>query len=158
MTEAASNGFIVGNWQENINVHDFIIKNFTPYDAGEDFLMDSSIKTKKLWSKCKKLLRDELLKGGVLNVDTKTVSGIISFPAGYVDEKNEIIKGLQTDRPLKRAIVPYGGVRMARQACEEYGYTLSVKIDEIFDNYRKTHNDGVFSAYTREMKKARKVP
>lgn len=156
MGEAAWNGFIAGNWQENINVHDFIIKNYTPYDNSEDFLVDSSIKTKKLWSKCKKLLRDELLKGGVLNVDTKTVSGIISFPAGFIDEKNEVIKGLQTDRPLKRAIVPFGGIRMARQACEEYGYTLSVKIDEIFDNYRKTHNDGVFSAYTREMKKARK--
>lgn len=156
MTIKAWNGFIAGNWQENIDVRDFIIKNFIPYDGTEDFLVDSSIKTKKLWSKCKKLLRDELLKGGVLSVDTKTVSGIISFSSGYIDEKNEVIVGLQTDKPLKRAVNPYGGIRMARQACEEYGYTLSVKTDEIFDNYRKTHNDGVFSAYTQEMKKARK--
>lgn len=156
MCEKAWEGFISGNWQRNIDVRDFIVKNYTPYDDNEDFLVDSSIKTKKLWSKCKKLLRDELLKGGVLNVDTKTVAGIISHAPGYIDEKFEVIKGLQTDKPLKRAVAPYGGIRMARQACEQYNYRLSEKIDYIFDNFRKTHNDGVFSAYTPEMKKARK--
>ncbi|MCX7922163.1 MAG: formate C-acetyltransferase [Clostridia bacterium] len=156
MCENAWNGFVEGNWQKAIDVQDFIVKNYALYDGDESFLVDSSIKTKKLWSKCKRLLRDELLKGGVLNVDTKTVAGIISHAPGYIDEKYEVIKGLQTDRPLKRAVMPYGGIRMARQACEEYNYKLSVKIDDIFENYRKTHNDGVFSAYTPEMKKARK--
>ncbi len=156
MCEKAWNGFKSGNWQKCIDVQDFIIKNYLPYDGSEEFLVDSSIKTKKLWSKCKKLLRDELLKGGVLSVDTKTVAGIISHSPGYIDEKLEVIKGLQTDKPLKRAVAPYGGIRMARQACDQYNYKLSVKIEEIFENYRKTHNDGVFSAYTPEMKKARK--
>ncbi|MCX7842357.1 MAG: formate C-acetyltransferase [Clostridia bacterium] len=156
MSEKAWKGFVPGAWQNEINVQDFIVKNFEPYDGSEDFLADSSIKTKKLWSKCKKLLRDELIKGGVLGIDTKTVSGIISHPPGYIDESCEVIVGLQTDKPLKRAVMPYGGIRMARQSCEEYGQKLSVKIDEIFQNYRKTHNDGVFSAYTSEMKKARK--
>lgn len=156
MCEKAWSGFVQGLWQEKIDVEDFIVKNYTPYDGTEEFLVDSSIRTKKLWSKCKKLLRDEYLKGGVLQVDTKTVSTIISHSPGYIDEKYEVIKGLQTDRPLKRAVIPYGGIRMARQACEQYNYRLSVKIDEIFENYRKTHNDGVFSAYTPEMKKARK--
>jgi len=148
--------FNPGDWQENIDVRDFIVKNYTPYDGNEEFLTDSSIRTKKLWSKCKKLLRDEYLKGGVLSIDTKTIAGIISHSPGYIDESLEIIKGLQTDKPLKRAVMPYGGIRMARQSCEEYGCKLPVKIDEIFENYRKTHNDGVFSAYTDDMKKARK--
>ncbi|MCX7749935.1 MAG: formate C-acetyltransferase [Clostridia bacterium] len=156
MTEKAWRGFKPGDWQDTIDVGDFIAENYLPYDGNEDFLVDSSIKTKKLWSKCKKLLRDEYLKGGVLNVDTKTVAGIICHVPGYIDEKFEVIKGLQTDKPLKRAVVPYGGIRMARLACESYNYKLSIKIDEIFENYRKTHNDGVFSAYTTEMKKARK--
>lgn len=156
MCEKAWKGFVSGNWQKNIDVRDFIVKNYLPFDGGEGFLVDSSIKTKKLWSKCKKLLRDELLKGGVLNVDTKTVAGIISHAPGYIDEKFEVIKGLQTDKPLKRSVAPYGGIRMARAACESYNYKLSEKIDYIFDNFRKTHNDGVFSAYTPEMKKVRK--
>ncbi|HEX9060982.1 MAG TPA: formate C-acetyltransferase [Clostridia bacterium] len=156
MCENAWRGFSEGSWQSSISVSDFIKRNYSPYDGTEDFLVDSSVRTKKLWSRCKKLLRDEYLKGGVLNVDTKTVSGIISHAPGYIDEKYEVIKGLQTDRPLKRAVMPWGGIRMARQACEEYNYKLNVKIDDIFENYRKTHNDGVFSAYTPEMKKARK--
>ncbi|MFZ5990110.1 MAG: formate C-acetyltransferase [Bacillota bacterium] len=156
MFEIAWRGFIPGIWQKNIDVRDFIIKNYTPYNESESFLVDSSIKTKKLWSKCKKLLREEYLKAGVLNVDTKNISGITSYPPGYIDEKYEVIKGLQTDRPLKRSIMPFGGIRMAKQACEQYNYVLSHKTEEIFEKFRKTHNDGVFSAYTPEMKKARK--
>lgn len=149
-------GFAAGNWIEDIDVRDFIIKNYTPYDGDSAFLVESSIKTKKLWSKCKKLLRDEYLKGGVLSVDTRTVAGITSHGPGYIDENYEIIKGLQTDKPLKRAVMPYGGIRMAKQACEENNCKLSDKIEDIFVNYRKTHNDGVFSVYTPEMKKVRK--
>ncbi len=154
--ENAWKGFIPGEWTDNINVRDFIVKNYTPYDGDEAFLKEATIKTKKLWSKCKKLLRDELTKGGVLNVDTKTVSGITSYAPGYIDEEYEVIKGLQTDKPLKRAVMPYGGIRMARQSCEAYGYKLPDRLDEIFHKYRKTHNDGVFSVYTPEMRKARK--
>ncbi|TYQ16459.1 UNVERIFIED_CONTAM: formate C-acetyltransferase [Acetivibrio alkalicellulosi] len=156
MSEKQLGNFKSGIWQDRVDVRDFIIKNYTPYDGCEEFLVESSIKTKKLWSKCKKLLREEYTKNGVLNVDTKTVAGIISHSAGYIDEKYEVIKGLQTDKPLKRAVMPFGGIRMAKQSCEQYGYTLSPKIEETFKKYRKTHNDGVFSAYTDDMKMARK--
>lgn len=156
MFENAWNGFIPGDWTDNTDVRDFIVKNYTPYDGNESFLKEASINTKKLWSKCKKLLRDELVKGGVLNVDTRIVSGITAYAPGYIDEQYEVIKGLQTDRPLKRSIVPYGGIRMAKQSCEAYGYKLPDKFDEVFHRYRKTHNDGVFSVYTPEMRKARK--
>ena len=150
------NGFVEGKWQEETNVRDFIVKNYTPYNGNESFLSDSSIKTKKLWSKCKKLLRDEFTKGGILGIDTKTVSGILSHAPGYIDENFEVIKGLQTDKPLKRAVVPYGGIRMAQHACEENGTKLSGAISDFFTNCRKTHNEGVFSAYTPEMRNARK--
>lgn len=148
--------FKPGNWQRTIDVRDFIVKNYTPYDGCEDFLVDSSIKTKNLWNKCRKLLQDEYARGGVLEIDTDTIAGITSHSPGYIDRDLEIIKGFQTDKPLKRAIATYGGIRMAKQACKAYDYELSQKIDEIFTNYRKTHNDGVFSAYTSEMRKARK--
>jgi formate C-acetyltransferase len=156
MSDNAWKGFIPGAWTETIDVRDFIARNYAPYDGNEAFLSEASLKTKKLWSKCKKLLRDELLNGGVLQVDTKTVSGITSHAPGYIDEQYEVIKGLQTDKPLKRAIMPYGGIRMVRQSCDEYGYKLPEKVEDIFRTYRKTHNDGVFSVYTPEMKKARK--
>jgi formate C-acetyltransferase len=156
MSDNAWKGFIPGAWTETIDVRDFIARNYVPYDGNEAFLNEASLKTKKLWSKCKKLLRDELLNGGVLQVDTKTVSGITSHAPGYIDEQYEVIKGLQTDKPLKRAIMPYGGIRMVRQSCDEYGYKLPEKVEDIFHTYRKTHNDGVFSVYTPEMKKARK--
>jgi formate C-acetyltransferase len=156
MSDNAWKGFIPGAWTKTINVRDFIARNYAPYDGNEAFLSEASLKTKKLWSKCKKLLRDELLNGGVLLVDTKTVSGITSHAPGYIDEQYEVIKGLQTDKPLKRAIMPYGGIRMVRQSCDEYGYKLPEKVEDIFHTYRKTHNDGVFSVYTPEMKKARK--
>ena len=156
MIQQAWNGFVPGKWQNSIDVRDFIVNNYTPYDGTEEFLANSSIKTKKLWDKCLKLLNEEHQKGGVLNVDTETVSGITSHAPGYIDEKYEVIKGFQTDEPLKRAVLPYGGIRMAKQACEKYGYKLSAKIEDIFENYRKTHNDGVFSVYTPEMRRARK--
>ncbi len=156
MSDNAWKGFIPGAWTKTIDVRDFIVRNYAPYDGNEAFLSEASLKTKKLWSKCKKLLRDELLNGGVLQVDTKTVSGITSHAPGYIDEQYEVIKGLQTDKPLKRAIMPYGGIRMVRQSCDEYGYKLPEKVEDIFHTYRKTHNDGVFSVYTPEMKKARK--
>lgn len=156
MYESAWEGFTTGIWTETTDVRDFIAANYTPYDGNEAFLCEASLKTKRLWSKCKKLTRDEYLKGGVLNVDTRTVSGILSHRPGYIDEENEVIKGLQTDKPLKRAVVPYGGIRMARQACAEYGYKLSDRTEKIFTNFRKTHNDGVFSVYTPEMKRVRK--
>jgi formate C-acetyltransferase len=156
MSDNAWKGFIPGAWTKTIDVRDFIARNYAPYDGNEAFLSEASLKTKKLWSKCKKLLRDELLNGGVLQVDTKTVSGITSHAPGYIDEQYEVIKGLQTDKPLKRAIMPYGGIRMVRQSCDEYGYKLPEKVEDIFRTYRKTHNDGVFSVYTPEMKKARK--
>jgi len=155
MKNQAWNGFVPGKWQDSIDVRDFIVNNYIPYDGTEEFLAGPSIRTKKLWEKCKKLLNDEYQKGGVLNIDTETVSSITSHAPGYIDEENEVIKGLQTDEPLKRAVIPYGGIRMARQACEKYGYKLSPEIENIFENYRKTHNDGVFSAYTPEMRKAR---
>lgn len=148
--------FIPGNWQKNINVKDFISKNFVPYNGDESFLKDSSAKTKNLWSKCKQLLRDEYNKGGVLDVDTKIVSGITSHMPGYIDKKLEVIHGLQTDKPLKRGVLPFGGIRTLKSSCDAYDYKLSEHIEDFFSKYRKTHNDGVFSAYSTEMKKARK--
>jgi len=156
MTERAWRNFTPGIWQENIDVRDFIVKNYTPYEGDESFLASPSIKTEKLWDKCKELLKEEHSKGGVLNIDIHTVSGITSHPPGYIDEENELIKGLQTDSPLKRAVIPFGGIRMAKQACERYGYKLSPEIDEVFNKFRKTHNEGVFSAYTKEMRLARR--
>lgn len=156
MSERAWRNFTPGIWQENIDVRDFIVKNYTPYEGDESFLASTSVRTEKLWNKCKELLKEEHAKGGVLNVDTHTVSGITSHMPGYIDEENEMIKGLQTDKPLKRAVIPFGGIRMAKQACEKYGYKLSPEVDEIFNKFRKTHNDGVFSAYTKEMRLARR--
>lgn len=156
MIQNAWRNFLKGDWNINIDVADFLSLNTSIYDGAESFLSSSSLKTVKLWSKCKSLLREEILKGGVLDVDTKTAASIISHAPGYISEKYEVIKGLQTDKPLKRAIVPYGGIRMAAQACKEYGYTLSPKLEEVFTKHRKTHNDGVFSAYTEDMKKARR--
>ena len=156
MFENAWKGFKPGAWQQDIDVRDFIVKNYTPYDGNEDFLVQPSVKTQNLWEKCKNLLKEEYLKSGVLDIDTRTVSGITAFPPGYIDKDNELIVGLQTDSPLKRAVNPYGGIRMAKQACERYNYTLSPQIDEIFTKFRRTHNDGVYSCYTPEMRRARK--
>ena len=148
-------GFQSGNWQDIIDVRDFIQKNYSPYAGGADFLSGPTDRTKKLNEKLNSLLAKEREKGGVLDVDTETVSSLDTFPAGYLDKENELIVGLQTDAPLKRAVNPFGGIRMSREACKSYGYELSDKIETEFQ-YRTTHNDGVFRVYTDEMRRARK--
>lgn len=138
-----------------INVKDFLHHNLTPYDGGGEFLTGPSPKTKKLWEYCKTLLQKEREAGGVLDVDIETISTAVSHKPGYIKKDLEIIVGLQTDEPLKRAIKPFGGVRVVEQACADYGYTLSPRVIEIFEKYRKSHNDGVFDAYPEEVKKYR---
>ncbi len=148
--------FKEGNWTENIDVRDFIQKNYEPYDGDESFLEGPSSRTKKVWDICTDLLAEELKKG-VLAVDAETVSGIDSFKPGYIDKDNEVIVGLQTDAPLKRMINPFGGIRMVEQALEAYGYELGEENSKIFHEYRKTHNQGVFDAYPEETRVARTV-
>ena len=147
--------FIPGKWQSEINLRDFIQKNYTVYDGDAGFLADPTKATFELWQKCCELLKEEHDKGGVLDMDTKVVSTIISHNAGYIDKNLEKIVGLQTDKPLKRSLQPFGGIRMAETACKSYGYEVDSEISEIFSKYRKTHNQGVFDVYTPEMKAAR---
>ena len=142
-------------WKKQIDVEDFIRSNYTEYLGDESFLKGISNKTSKLWKKCEILLKKELKKG-ILDVDLENISGINNFKPGYIDKKNEIIFGLQTDKPLKRIVNPYGGIRMVHSALNAYGYKLDYDIDNIFNNVAKTHNDGVFSAYTKEIRLARK--
>ena len=149
------NGFILGTWQDNIDVRDFIQKNYTPYEGDDKFLEKATERTNNLMKKVQELFKLERQYGGVLDIDTSTVASLTSFSPGYIDKSNEIIVGMQTNRPLKRAVNPFGGIRMARQACEAYGYKLSEKVEEEF-RYKTTHNDGVFRAYTDEMRAARK--
>ncbi|MBI2338077.1 formate C-acetyltransferase [Candidatus Daviesbacteria bacterium] len=144
-----------GEWEKVIDVRDFLFHNLSSYDGGLDFLEGPSPKTRKLWEYCKSLLKKEAEKGGVLNIDTKTISTAISHKPGFIKKDLEIIVGLQTDEPLKRAIKPFGGVRVVEQACNDYGYTLDPEVKEIFIKYRKSHNDGIFDAYTEEMRKYR---
>lgn len=154
----AWNGFEGRIWKEEINVRDFIQKNYKPYDGDEEFLAGATSATEKLWSELQKLQKEERRKGGVLDMDTEIVSSITSHAPGYICESLkdlEKIVGLQTDKPLKRAFMPFGGSRMAEEACTTYGYTPSPKLHEIFTKYHKTHNDGVFDVYTPEMKLAR---
>ena len=148
-------GFKSGKWQDEINVRDFIQTNYKEYTGDDAFLSGATERTKALMEKVNTLFALERHYGGVLDIDTDTVSSPAAYSPGYVDKKNELIVGLQTNRPLKRGINPFGGIRMARQACEAYGYKLSRKIEEEF-RYRTTHNDGVFRAYTDEMRAARK--
>ena len=149
-------GFAPGRWSNgSVNVRDFIKKNYTPYDGDESFLAPPSEDTKKLWAEVLDLFEQERAKGGVLDMDTKIVSTITSHPAGYIDKDIEKIVGLQTDKPLKRSLQPFGGIRMAVNACKQNGYEVDPEIVEIFTKYRKTHNQGVFDAYTPEMKAAR---
>ncbi len=148
-------GFTGGAWQYEINVRDFIQKNYTEYTGDSDFLSEATPRTKNLMSKLQSLFTAERHLGGVLDVDTTTASSLLNYKPGYIDKDNEIIVGLQTDRPLKRGVNPFGGMRMAAQACEAYGYKLSEKVQSEF-RYRTTHNDGVFRAYTSEMRAARK--
>ena len=145
-----------GKWNEEINVEEFIQLNYSEYDEDESFLVGPTDKTKKVWSKCEDLLKEELKKH-VLDIDVDHVSGIDNYEAGYIDKDNEVIVGLQTDAPLKRIVNPYGGIRMVYQELEAYGYKLNPEIDKYFNAYRKTHNQGVFDAYTTEIKKARHV-
>ena len=147
--------FIGGKWQKEINVRDFIQRNYTQYNGNSDFLTGPTEATKKLWEECCELFRQEREKGGVLDMDTKIVSTITSHGAGYIDKNLEKIVGLQTDKPLKRSLQPFGGIRMAEGSCKSYGYEVDPEISEIFTKYRKTHNQGVFDAYTPEMKRAR---
>ena len=141
-------------WRERIDLRDFIAENYTPYDGGAEFLEGPTARTRALWEKTSALLAEEREKGGVLDVDTERVSSILAYPAGYIDRENELVFGLQTQAPLRRAVNPFGGIRMSRQACKEYGYTLSDKVEKAFE-YRTTHNDGVFRVYSDEMLKAR---
>ena len=147
--------FISGKWEQEINVRDFIQKNYTPYDGDSSFLADATDATKKLWQECCDLLKKERDNGGVLDMDTKIVSTITSHGAGYIDKNLETIVGLQTDAPLKRSMQPFGGIRMAETSCKSYGYEVDPEVSEIFTKYRKTHNQGVFDVYTPEMKAAR---
>ena len=148
-------GFNPGVWQDEINVRDFIQTNYKAYEGDANFLAGATPRTKALMKKIQSLFAIERQFGGVLDIDTATVSSLTSYSTGYIDKENEIIVGMQTNRPLKRGINPFGGMRMVRQACEAYGYKLSPKVEEEF-RYRTTHNDGVFRAYTDEMRAARK--
>ncbi len=148
-------GFTGGSWQTEISVRDFIQKNYKEYTGDESFLAAATPRTRTVMRKLEALFSLERQFGGVLDIDTTTVSSLTSYAPGYIDKENELIVGLQTSRPLRRGVNPFGGIRMARQACEAYGYALSDKIEEEF-RYRTTHNDGVFRAYTDEMRAARK--
>ena len=156
MTTDAWKGFAPGHWMKEINVREFIRLNYTPYDDGPEFLADATDATDKLWAKLQDLQKQERAKGGVLDMDTDIVSSITSHAPGYLDKDLEKVVGLQTDKPLKRAFMPYGGIRMAEEACTTYGYTPSPLLHEIFTKYHKTHNQGVFDVYTPEMRAARK--
>lgn len=149
------NGFNDGVWTKEINVRNFIQKNYTLYEGDDSFLANVSQKTKKVWNKCEELLAEELKKGGVLDVETDIISGITNFAPGYIDKENEVIVRLQTDAPLKRIVNLYGGKRMAHQSLEQYGYKLNEESDRHFNEYRKTHNEGVFDAYPKRTRLAR---
>ncbi|HWQ77007.1 MAG TPA: formate C-acetyltransferase [Syntrophomonas sp.] len=157
MQNTAWEGFKPGAWTEEIDVRNFIQINYAPYTGGDDFLQPASRRTLELWEKVKLLLQEEHRHGGVCSIDTKTVSSITSHSPGYIDRNLELIAGLQTDEPLKRAIMPGGGIRMVRSAVDAYGYELDPEIELIFTHYRKTHNQGVFDAYTNEIRNARKA-
>ena len=149
-------GFKEGAWCNEINVSDFIKKNYVAYEGNEDFLTGKTEKTAKVWEECEELLKEELKKH-VLDIDVDHMSGINAFEAGYIDKDNEVIVGLQTDAPLKRIVNPYGGIRMVYSELEAYGYKLNPEVDKYFNEYRKTHNQGVFDAYTKDIRAARHV-
>ncbi|MDY3034790.1 MAG: formate C-acetyltransferase [Absicoccus sp.] len=149
------NGFIGTKWQSEVNVRDFIQNNYTPYNGDESFLEGPTSATSQLWSELQALQKEERANKGVLDMETEVVSSITAYPAAYMDQSLEKIVGLQTDKPLKRAFMPYGGIRMSEEACTTYGYKPSEKLHEIFTKYHKTHNDAVFQTYTPEMKLCR---
>lgn len=148
------NGFHTGKWTKEINVRNFIQKNYTLYEGDDSFLEGPTQKTERVWEKCESLILEELKKG-ILDVETDLISGITNFAPGYIDKENEVIVGLQTDAPLKRMVNLYGGKRMAKSSLEQYGYKLNEEIDQHFNEYRKTHNEGVFDAYPERTRKAR---
>ncbi len=148
-------GFVPGVWEREINVRDFIQKNYTPYDGDDAFLAGPTQDTKDLWDQVMDLTKKEHEAGGVLDMDTRVISTITSHGPGYLNKDKETIVGFQTDKPFKRALMPYGGIRMAKKACEDNGYTLDPEIEEFFTVHRKTHNAGVFDAYTPEMRACR---
>ena len=148
--------FEKGDWQDEINVRDFIQHNYTPYEGDSSFLTEATEKTKKLWNKVLELYKEEKnAPGGVLDIDTKTISTVSSHNAGYIDKDLEEIVGLQTDSPLKRAIMPFGGIKIVEKSCEAYGKEVDPEVDKIFHTVRKTHNDGVFDVYTPDVRRAR---
>ena len=149
------NTFVPGDWQKEINVRDFIQKNYTPYEGDDSFLEGPTEKTSKLWEKILDLYKQEKAAGGVLDIDTETISTISAHNAGYIDKDLEDIVGLQTDKPLKRAIMPYGGIRIVEKSCEAYGKHVKPEISQVFHTIRRTHNDGVFSVYTPDVRAAR---
>ena len=149
------NSFQGGIWEKEINVRDFIQKNYTPYEGDEGFLAEPTEATRELWEQVLKLSEEERKKGGVLDMDTHIISTITSHGPGYLDKEKEKIVGFQTDKPFKRALQPNGGIRMAVKACEENGYHVDPEIVEFYTKYRKTHNDGVFDAYSPEMRSCR---
>ena len=152
----AWNDFEKGDWQSEINVRDFIQRNYTPYEGDSSFLTNPTEKTKKLWDEVLELYKEEkATPGGVLDIDTKTVSTVAAHDAGYIDKDLEEIVGLQTDKPLKRAIMPYGGIKIVEKSCEAYGREVDPEVDKIFHSIRKTHNDGVFDVYTPDVRRAR---
>ena len=148
-------GFDFGTWSKEINVRSFIRHNHTPYDGNEDFLVGPTEKTTALWEQVLELTKQEREAGGVLDMDTDVISTITSHAPGYLDKEKEVIVGFQTDKPFKRALMPYGGIRMAEKACADNGYTIDPSIKEFFTTHRKTHNAGVFDAYTPEMRACR---
>ena len=147
--------FVPGNWSRSVDVRDFIQKNYTPYTGDDSFLAGPTEATTDLWAQVMKLLEEERNAGGVLDMDTKVISTITSHPAGYIDKDKETIVGLQTEKPLKRALQVNGGIRMAMKACEDNGYKVDDEVVEYFSKYRKTHNAGVFDAYTPEIRACR---
>lgn len=151
------NGFTDGKWNKEVNVRDFILQNFKPYDGDESFLVGSTDGTDRLWEQVMDLTKQERENGGVLDMDTEIVSTITSHGPGYLNKDLEKVVGVQTDKPFKRSLQPFGGVRMAVQACESYGFEASKEMEKIFTEFRKTHNQGVFDAYSDEMKLARKA-
>ena len=151
-------GFAGRLWKEGVDVRDFIQNNYTPYDGDDSFLEGPTEATNRLWGKVSELQKEERAKGGVLDMETDVVTGITAYGAAYIDDSMkdmEQVVGLQTDKPLKRAFMPYGGIKMAEKSCEMYGYKPNPQLHEIFTKYHKTHNQGVFDIYTPEMLKAR---
>ena len=149
------NTFKGGVWQREINVRDFIQKNYTPYDGSDEFLEGPTRNTTELWEQVMELSKKEQEAGGVLDMDTKIISTITSHGPGYLNKDKETIVGFQTDKPFKRSLQPYGGIRMAMKACQDNGYEVDPEIVEFFTKHRKTHNAGVFDAYTPEMRACR---